>query len=262
VGLGLASLVAESEAAGGRVATVTLRLQRREDSLWAADAVRWATAHGRRVVLAPAVVLGGDLLRALTEGPAAGSLVRLELADPRPGVQRVLLGAGADPCAALLLQAQHLAALGLAVAVRLGPLFPGVQRVGTRSLLQHALAAGVRDVQVIVGQLGPVRWARLRPEITPAELAELSLAYGFGPAGKIPDRVRRTADGRWVLAPTLVRGLLHEAEAEAARLGLRTHTCGCAAMCHLDTARHSRQYLSVAGPDLFARTSGVSRDAG
>src|SRR5690606_24195738 len=120
---GLATLIGEHEARGEPVTTVTLRLARSEDAFWAQTALRWLSAHGRRVILRTARVMPKALVLAARE---YGATVLVEMAHHKLEVQRALLGAQADAAPALLLQAQHLRRLGIGVAVQLGPLVAGL----------------------------------------------------------------------------------------------------------------------------------------
>ncbi len=242
--LALAGLLGEFEARGERVTVVTLRLTRREDATWAAPAVRWLAAHGRRAILRTPVALPRGLVL-LAKDCAAG--VHLEIAHQRTEVQRALLGAEADPAPTLLLQAQYLRRLGVAVSVHLGPLLAGLhdQPGHFEPLLGHIAAAGIHDLHLSVGRLTPARLQALSV-LSPDTLATMQRRYGVDAATR---DAARTSTG-WRLSAQAHAGLVDGLRALAARHEVKIDACGCGAHCHLDGRR--RELVSVQGPSLFA----------
>lgn len=237
--LGLAGLIAEHEAGGEAVTTVSLRLVRAEDAFWAQAALRWLTAHGRRVLLRTARVLPKGLVLAARD---CGATVVLEMAHSRLEVQRALLGPEADAAPALLLQAQHLRRLGIGVAVQLGPLVAGLHdRPGQiDGLVRHIAAADIHDVHLGVARLTPDRLKALLAALDAEGAFEVQRRYGV-----------TTSTGSWRLSALAANTLREGARSVVHAEGLIVDGCGCAAHCHLDLADR-RKYVSVQGPELFA----------
>lgn len=245
--LALAGVLAEFEARGERVTTVTLRLVRREDAEWAEPALRWLVAHGRRVILrSPAALVRSLVLRAKD----CGAAVVFEIAHQKLEVQRALLGAHADAATALLLQAQYLRRLGVAVSVHLGPLLAGLHdRPGQfEPLLRHIAAAGLRDLHLSVGRLTPARLQALSAVLDADTVASVTRRYGVDPAEQTGDAAP-TSTG-WRLTALAHDGLLEGLRGLAAVQAMRLDACGCTAHCHLDDT--AREVASVRGPGLFA----------
>lgn len=237
--LALAALIAEHEAGGEAVTTVTLRLARSEDAFWAQAALRWLTAHGRRAILRTARVMPKALVLAARD---CGATVLLEMAHHKLEVQRALLGAEADAAPALLLQAQHLRRLGVGVAVHLGPLVAGLHdRPGQIDpLVRHIAAADIHDVHLSVGRLAPARAQEL--------IAALGVEGGF----EVSRRYAATSStGSWRLSALAAESLREAVRGVVVGQGLVVDGCGCANHCHLDLAER-RAYVSVQGPELFA----------
>jgi hypothetical protein len=245
VELTLAGLVAEAEADGEPVVTVTLRVQRRDDASWAVPALAWLATHGRRPVLRTSTVMPRGLVEAARD---AGATVVLELAHHRPEIQRALLGEIASPAAALLLQAQHLRALGVPVAAQLGPLLAGLHDEPSRlePLLHHVAAADVRNVHLTVGQLGTGRLRALRERLTAPELGGLLRAFAIDP-GDLDDLEHARI---WRVPAAGHAALYHRARRMAQSHGLAVDVCGCPAQCHLDRATRPEP-LPLSGPELF-----------
>lgn len=239
VELGLASLLAEHEAAGEAVTTVSLRLARSEDAFWAQAALRWLTAHGRRVVLRTSRVLPRPLVLAARD---CGATVVLEMAHSKLEVQRALLGAEADAAPALLLQAQHLRRLGVGVAVQLGPLVAGLHdRPGQiDGLVRHIAAADIHDVHLGVARLTPERLQGLLAALDVEGAFAVQRRYGV-----------TTSTGSWRLSALAANNLREGARSVVQSEGLVVDGCGCGAHCHLDVADR-RAYVAVQGPELFA----------
>lgn len=237
--LGLAGLLAEHEAGGEAVTTVTLRLVRAADAFWALAALRWLTAHGRRVLLRTAKVLPKVLVLAARD---CGATVVLEMAHGRLEVQRALLGSEADAAPALLLQAQHLRRLGIGVAVQMGPLVAGLHdRPGQiDGLVRHIAAADIHDVHLGVARLTPERLQALLAALEPEAALEVQRRYGV-----------TTSTGSWRLSALAANTLREGARSLVVSEGLVVDGCGCGAHCHLDLTER-RQYVSVQGPELFA----------
>lgn len=241
-GLALASLVGEAESGGSRVVAVTLRMAGHDDAAWIAAGLRWLHAHGRRPLLRTAVALPRSLTALAWE---TGATVVLELAHHRPELQRALCGPEADPAATLLLQAQHLAQLGVSTAVHLGPLMPAIHDVREQlePLLHHIRAAELSDLHLSVGRLTAGREAALHGLLSEGALHALRRAYGGDEA---------TGGGR---LPRLAHVALIEGVRSVAReLGLRVDACGCAAACHLDGGGRPA-YVPVIAGELFADTA-------
>lgn len=237
--LGLAGLIAEHEAGGEQVTTVTLRLVRSEDAFWAQSALRWLSAHGRRVVLRTAKVLPKPLVMAARD---CGATVVLEMAHGRIEVQRALLGPEADAAPALLLQAQHLRRLGIGVAVQLGPLVAGLHdRPGQiDGMVRHIAAADIHDVHLGVARLTPDRQQALLAVLDVEGAFEVQRRYGV-----------TTSTGSWRLSALAANTLREGARSLVQSEGLVVDGCGCAAHCHLDLTER-RAYVAVQGPELFA----------
>lgn len=235
-GLALASLVGEAESDGRRALVVTLRMASHDDATWIAAGLRWLHAHGRRPLLRTAVALPRSLTALAWE---TGATVVLELAHHRPELQRALCGPEADPAATLLLQAQHLAQLGVATAVHLGPLMPAIHdvREHLEPLLHHIRAAGLGDLHLSVGRMSAGREAALEGVLSEGALHALRRAYGGDEAtGRLP-RLAHVA---------LVEGV----RSVARELGLRVDACGCSAACHLDGGGRP-PYVPVIAGELF-----------
>lgn len=245
--LALAGLLGELEARGERVTVVTLKLARREDATWAAAAVRWLAAHGRRAIVRTPVTLPRGLVL-LAKDCAAG--VVLELAHQKVEIQRALLGAEADPAPALLLQAQYLRRLGVAVSVHLGPLVAGLHdRSGHfEPLLRHITAAGIHDVHFTIARLTTARLQALSAVLDADTLASISRRYGVDPAAH-HDGAATTSTG-WRLTAQAHEGFHQGLRTLATGHDVRIDGCGCVAHCHLDTRR--REPVPVQGPGLFA----------
>ncbi|MEZ4450736.1 MAG: hypothetical protein R3B09_14740 [Nannocystaceae bacterium] len=240
--LALASLVGEAESAGVQVVVVTLRMGSHDDAEWIAAGLRWLHAHGRRPLLRTAVVLPRSLAALAWETRAT---VVLELAHHRPELQRALVGPEADPAATLLLQAQHLAQLGVPTMVHLGPLLPTIhdQRQHLEPLLHHIRAAELRDLHLSVGRLSPGREQALRATLSEGAMHALRRAYG----GEDGARERLSRLGHVALIEG-VRSVAHE-------LGIRVDACGCAAACHLDGGGRPAHVPVIEG-ELFSEAAG------
>jgi hypothetical protein len=233
--LALASLVAEKEAGGDRVAGVTLLVSAPSDVVWAAEAIGWLGAHGRRALVRSDTVLSRHLLDAVRRESAA---VMLGLAHHELRLQRALLGEQAASSAALLLQAQHLCALGIPVWAHLGPLVPGLHDRDPHllPLLRHVAAAGIHDAHLSLGRLS---WLRLRALLS-VLLAEdlVAVRHAFpGPRERSRSPVA-SADPR---TTARLQGVV---SVRAREYGLKIDACGCAAQCHLE-ARTASPYLPV-----------------
>ncbi len=253
--LALASKLAERESEGRFATEVVLALRSPEDAAWAAAVAPWLAAHGRQVWVRTAVRLPGDLVRALDQ---ADGRVELELAHPNPAVQRALLGDDVDPVASLLLQAQHLRALGIPVRARLGPLLPGLHETGVGSrardldaLLDHVHAASIRDVTPVVGALDGQRLARLASAVPPGVLVAIGSSFGLTAAELLqPSAVGRGRHLARALGE-LFRQRLRRAIGDA---GLRRgEDLGPASP---PVAAPGPQMAPVASGDLFATTPG------
>ncbi|GEM_PF-6183414 len=249
--LAVAAHIAELEAAGERVTTLSIHIQSRTDLPWADTTLRFAWEHGRRALVRTSALLPTALLETLRSTRA---VLLLSLAHERVYLQRALLGQSAAPAASLLLQAQHSAALGIATGAVVGPLFPGVHddEPALDRLLSHVAAAQIEQVRAVVGQLGAGR-ARA-----------LDDALGVGPqrASQALTRLRRAFK---IEADTPMAGyrkldarsqavLLDGFRRRARTHGLMSEGCGCTAFCQLaDTPRH---YLPVLEADLFGARTG------
>lgn len=246
--LRLAAALGERESGGERVATVALRLGRRDDAESAAEALQWLADHGRRGILRTRVPLGEavvDVARKL------GTTVMLELAHPDAGRQIALTGPGAATVSSLLLHAQYLREVGLEVGGQLGPLMPVVHDDDhdVKMLVRHAAAADLRDVHIGVGRLCRPRYDALAEVLPSAQRRALLVAYGVDPLRfdeepEVLTRVRR-------LPPVPHASLYHRVRRLAEDAGLRVDRCGCPAQCHLDPET-ARAYVPVASGDLFA----------
>lgn len=245
--LALAGLLGEYEARGERVTLVTLQLTRREDATWAAVAVRWLAAHGRRAIVRTPVTLPRGLVL-LAKDCAAG--VALEIAHQKLEIQRALLGAEADPAPALLLQAQYLRRLGVAVSVHLGPLVAGLHdRPGHfEPLLRHITAAGIHDLHFTIARLTAARLLALTAVLDADTLANITRRYGVDPTAR-GEGAAATSTG-WRLTSQAHDGFHQGLRTLAAGHGIRLDACGCIAHCHLDERR--REPVPVQGPGLFA----------
>ncbi len=252
-------------------------MRHREDALWIEQAVRWLSLRGRRVVVRTRVVMSRALVDALVRArDQAGAIVELELAHHKAAIQRALLGEHADPCAALLLQAQHLETLEIPVVGRLAPMLPGIhdQPNGFGSLLRNLSAADLHQVVVQAGRLHGPQIADLiaaTSELSVAGRLELARAYGVDPMiflGSIalpPEQ----SDAVFKLKPRRAQVLRHGLEAMAREAGMEvlgsSGSC-CEGYCDLLGARVSTRpsteragnspvragYESVMGRDLFA----------
>jgi hypothetical protein len=247
--LALAGLLGEFEARGERVTVVTLRLVRREDATWAGPAVRWLTAHGRRVILRSPAALARSLVLLAKDCEAA---VVFEIAHQKLEVQRALLGAEAEAAPALLLQAQYLRRLGVAVSVHLGPLLGGLhdRPLGPdfEPLLRHIAAADLSDLHLSPGRLTPARIQALASVLDADTMTSVLRRYGVPPAARSRDAAP-TSTG-WRLTAQASAGLVEGLRGLASRHGMRVDACGCTAHCHRDARR--REPVSVQGPGLFA----------
>lgn len=276
----LAELLAGRESRGERVPVVTLLVRDRREADVIPPALAWLTSRGRRVIVRTRVVLAKPIVQALAEAheQGAGVVVELELAHHKPVIQRALLGPQADAAAALLLQAQHLETLGLAVVARLGPLLPGIhdhgdgpgQKVGLEPLLRNVEAADIRRVALEVGELEPQQIAalvRAHRELSTPGLLELGKAFGIDPMimlGAVPITValpesagpERGAASAHRLKPRRAAALAVGLEQLVRACGLELPACGCRAHCTPSSPRAANEYEigyeSVMGRDLFA----------
>jgi hypothetical protein len=266
VGLELATILAEKEAgkkskkaASGeaQIPVITLLVRRESDASetgWVAHALPWIARHGRRVILRTRKVLDRGLVDLAVAGLAT---IELELAHHKAQLQTALLGPGAESASALLLHAQHLAAVGLPVVARLEPMMPGIhdEERTFEHLARNVVAADVIDAHVEVGRLLGAQIDALlnTPRVLgPGMVLRLGRAYGLPPQ----ELLTRETPGPWQLRPQTAAGLRHNFENLARDVGLRIDACGCAAHCQLDAAE--RDYVPVAGPDLFHR-AGLGR---
>lgn len=245
--LALAGLLGEFEARGERVTVVTLRLSRREDASWAEPALRWLVAHGRRVILRSPAALARSLVLRAKDCEAA---VVFEIAHQKVEVQRALLGAAADAAPALLLQAQYLRRLGVAVSVHLGPLLAGLHdRPGHfEPLLRHIAAADLSDLHFSPGRLTPSRIQALAEVLDVDTLTAVLRRYGVPPAARSRDAAP-TSTG-WRLTAQATSALVEGLRGLASKYNMKLDACGCAAHCHRDPRK--REVVSVQGPGLFA----------
>jgi hypothetical protein len=270
VEVALSELLADREMRGSRVPVVSLLMRGREDGEWIERAITWLSLRGRRVIVRTRVVMPRSLVAGLAEARRKGHavVVELELAHHKPAIQRALLGAQADPVAALLLQAQHLETLEIPVVARLAPLMPGIHDQADQftPLLRNLVGADVRRVVLEVGQLH-IRQLRelvdvrggVQRELSVASLLELARAYGVDPmvvlgAADIDDGepVRKLKPRR---AQVLAHGLEQIAR-EHDNGALSLPRCGCRSHCDLSASRAANDYAagyeSVMGRDLFA----------
>jgi hypothetical protein len=244
--LALAGLLGELESDGSRIPVVSLRVARRSDVDWALPALRWLHTHGRRPLLRTAISPPKGLAEVAWE---CGATVLLELAHHRPAIQRALLGPKADPSAALLLEAQHLAKLGVGVAAHLGPLIPGLhdRRTHLEPLLRHVRAASIRDVHLAVGRLTPARLMALDGAVDEATALAIRRSFGV----RAGDQGESWRGGARQL-PRLAAAALREGVRVLVReQGLQIDACGCAALCHLDGGGRP-DYTPLDGGELFA----------
>lgn len=245
--LGLASLLAELDAAGDPVRVVALRQSDRAAGSAVAEAIAWVAAHGRRAIVRAAAPLGRAAVAAARRH---GATVVLELAHPDPAVQKVLLGEDGEPSATLLLHAQHLRACDVEVAVQIGPLLPAIaddRMVAT--LVHHIVAADLVDAHLTIGRLTPARLHGLTDVLPWPQVATMARAFGVDPGAETPV----PAEG--VVLPAMPRlALLRSVERAAVEAGLRLDHCGCPAQCHLDP--ESRPAFVPLTLDLFSRTAG------
>lgn len=253
VGLALASLLGEHEASGEKIPLVTLLLRHHADAAWAEPAVAWLRAHGRRILIRTAVTLPRHFVQAIRGGDV---VVALELAHHRPTLQRALLGADVDTASSLLLQAQHLGAVGVPVAGYLGPLLPGVhdELEDFDALLHNVLAADVHHLHLSVGRLTAARLVALSGVVAPGSLICLGRAFGLPPGLLVapPD----SEDLAWRLDATVARGLYAGLRRRALDAGLTVDACGCGSLCHLgEVPADAHAYVSVGQPELFADTA-------
>jgi hypothetical protein len=246
--LAVASILGEREASGHCATTIVLRVGRRDDTRWAEPALKWLTCRGRRVVLRTAVVMPRSLVDAARWQRAT---VLLELADARPTVNRALVGPQAESAAALLLHAQHLRSLRIAVAASIGPLMPTVHDRSSivGPLMQHVVAAGVLDAHLSVGRLTGARLRALEHALPRGEAAGIARAFAL--RGSEFDTDERVAAR---LPRTAAAALFHQARRTALDAGLRVDACGCPAQCHLDPLGGEREYVPLLTPELFPQT--------
>lgn len=247
--LALAGLLGEFEARGERVTVVTLRLARREDASWAEPALRWLTAHGRRVILRSPATLARSLVLRAKDCQAS---VAYEIAHQKVEIQRALLGAEAEAAPALLLQAQYLRRLGVPVSVHLGPLLAGLHDrpfgPDFEPLLRHIAAAELRDLHFVPGRLTPARIQALSTVLDADTMTSVLRRYGVPPAAQSRDAAP-TSTG-WRLTAQATGALVEGLKGLAERHGMRLDACGCTAHCHRDEQR--REVVPVQGPGLFA----------
>jgi hypothetical protein len=248
--LALASLLGEREAGGERIPAVTL-LVRRAEQIWIPPAIEWLRARGRAVALRTAVVLPRSVVDRLRGGDVP---VALELAHARAGVQRALLGASAASASALLLQAQHLAAIGVPVSADLSPLLPGIhdQPDGFDPLVRHVVAADLRRARLVVGRLTSARLSALATVLAPGALLALGRAFGLSPEVlRAPAPARRA----WRLEARVADGLRAGLRRRALDAGLLVDgaTCGCG--CGSPAISGGGRYVPVGQPQLFADTA-------
>ncbi len=238
--LELRALLSVEEGRSGRVVdAVVVRIAGTEDGPWAAEALSWVADHGRRAVLRTPAVLPRDLVACVRR---VGATVQLEAAGPDPVLGRALLGPSASPLSSLLLQAQHLAALGIPTAAVAGPLVGGLHDdARLRSLCSHVAGANLTDVHVTVGRMSRHRFEALRA-VLPADAARrVARAYGFDPAtgpGDVPVR----------LPPAAHVALHMKARLAAEGYGLSVDACGCPLVCRHDGPRVP---VPLAEPELF-----------
>lgn len=252
-GLALASLLAEREAKGEKIPTVGLLLRHHGDAAWAEPAVEWLRAHGRRPLIRTAVTLPRHFVQTIRGGDV---VVALELAHHRPSLQRALLGPDVDTASSLLLQAQHLEAIGVPVAGTLGPLLPGIHDAleDFDPLLHNVLAADVHHVHLSVGRLTAARLVALSGVVAPGSLISLGRAFGLPPGLLVAPPDSETL--AWRLDPTVAKGLYAGLRRRALDQGLSVDACGCPSFCHLDQAPpEGRGYVTVGQPELFADTA-------
>jgi hypothetical protein len=215
--------------------------------------VAWLRAHGRRTVIRTAVTLPRHFVQKIRGGDV---VVALELAHHRPTFQRALLGADVDTASALLLQAQHLEAVGVPVAAYLGPLLPGVhdQLEDFDALLHNVLAADVHHVHLSVGRLTAARLVALSGVVAPGSLISLGRAFGLPPSLLVAPPDSETL--AWRLDSTVAKGLYAGLRRRALDAGLTVDGCGCASLCHLQLgAAPGDGYVSVGQPELFTNTA-------
>ncbi len=243
--LALAGRLAELDAAGDPVRTVSLRVASRDAGAWAERVVPWLAAHGRRVILRSAVVLSRVLV---AQARRAGATVVLELAHPQNRVARALLGGESEPAAALLLFAQHLRAVDVEVAVNVAPLLPVVHdERAVEALVRHIIAADLVDGHIAVGRLTAQRWERLAEVLAWERATALARAYGLDPASG--DLERLGSEGLR-LPPAAELTLRRTVERIAERAGLRVDHCGCPLQCHLDPETRGG-FVPLANGELF-----------
>ena len=250
----LAGILAEHEAAGEPIVSVSLRLARRADANWAEPALRWLYAHGRRVILRTCAVMPRSLVMAARD---CGAVVQLELAHHRSAFQRALVGPEADAAAALLLQAQHLLQISIGVVAHLGPIFPVIHEHGDplTPLLHHIAAAAVGDVHITPGLLTSARLEALAQLVDPSTVHALRRAYGLGRAVDHHHRYqggRSSGRGPWRLRPFTQRALVDHVASLVREHDLELDRCGCSLACHLDRRRPERPaYVSFEPRKLF-----------
>jgi hypothetical protein len=244
VELGLASLLAELDAAGDPVRAVELRQSDRGAAEAVAVAIGWLAAHGRRPIVRAAAPLGRAGVAAARRH---GATVILEIAHFDAAVQKVLLGDGAESSATLLLHAQHLRACEIEVAVQVGPLLPAIHDDRTvAKLVHHIVAADLVDAHLTIGRLTTSRLHGLASVLPWPQVATMARSFGIDPSAE--DAV--PFDG--VVLPAMPRlALLRAVERTAISSGLRLDHCGCPAQCHLDP--ESRPAFVPLTTDLFNR---------
>ena len=255
--LALASALGELEADGGPVPVVTLALRELGDQAWAEEVVPWLGLHGRRVIVRTRFTLARSLVEVFAE---VGASVELEVGHHRRPIQQALLGPNAESLSALLLQAQHLGALGISTSVRLAPLFPGIHDEGEDFvlLLRQLAVAGLCDLHLESSVLHAVQVSSLAllptRVLAPGCFMRMGRAFGLDPFELLGTSLGEGK--RWQLDPYTKRALVHGLKREAEGMGFRVDACGCSAHCHVSRETTStRPYLSVEGPELFAARS-------
>ncbi len=177
--LALAGVLAKHEAEGDHVEAVRLLVRDREDADWAVALLDWLCRRDYVVVLRTRARLRGDLLETLrgTSVP-----VEFELAHHDPELQRILLDGEADSVQQLLLQAQHLAVIGIEQSVRFGPLLPGVHdEAAFRRLVALVRGADLEKASFTVGSLRSDTLAALADSLGSAQAMALTRTFRVSP---------------------------------------------------------------------------------